>query len=262
MTSLPATLPTLLILVGSVLLVGSAAVRASVLPGPLPRSRLIAGSLLMVLGATWSVGSTLLALGFTAAADVRDYLQSVAAGRAAVLMVLSATLLLLAGLRRWRRVTWAAIAFTVWGMAGLGHGSAPVSGMRLLHAVHSGAMCVWLGGVLALLADRGTTLEQYRRFSPVALASVLVLAISGVVLGALHVGRVTHLTTSDYGLTLIWKVGVLVVALLAAWRVRTTLSPVSSLLPGQPVRRLLVSESVLLLGVLILTARLVNLSPP
>ncbi len=250
-------LPPLLLSLGAALLVGGAAARHLLTPGH-PRLRwLAAGLLLLVLGGGWGVGLTLTALGFTAPADVLDYLTATAPGRAVTLMWTGAFVLLaaeVAGLLG--LAVLGASGVLLWGLAGIGHGATHGDPVRALHALHAGAMCLWLGGVFALWTRRGAGAALARRFTPYALGSVLTLAVSGVFMSAAHVGSVSVLLASPYGRTLLLKLGLVTLTLLAAATVRRAFAR------DHGIRRHLGAEVLMLTLVLGVTAALSVQPPP
>jgi putative copper export protein len=109
-----------------------------------------------------------------------------------------------------------------------------------LGAVHEGAMAIWTGGLVALLIVR----EGATRFGVVALASFLVLVVSGALLAVSHLRGPGDLAGSAYGIVLVLKVAAVAAAALIAWL---------------KARRI---ESVALAGVLALAALLTSLPPP
>jgi copper transport protein len=147
-------------------------------------------------------------------------------------------------------------------------------------------MSVWLGGLASLaliVLDRDPdAARSARRFSPVALTSVIVIVITGLFAAWRQVGfsRDAFLHTT-YGLLLIEKVAVFIGLLaLAAWsrrivhtRVATSLSAMavadeaipSSTEPTDPTVRLLrwsvVGELIFGIAILMITALLVNAQP-
>ena len=74
---------------------------------------------------------------------------------------------------------------------------------------------LWLGALGAVVfiasrlgrepAGRGSLADLVQRFSPLALASVATIAISGVVMGVLYVGSWGALWATGYGRTLLLK---------------------------------------------------------
>lgn len=140
----------------------------------------------------------------------------------------------------------------------------------------------WVGGIIGLLcvlaavrpetsdAEPGVhvhaVIEVVARFSRYALISVIVLAISGVVMAFLIVGSWGALFGSDYGRILLIKLGVVAaVIVLAAWN-RLHVLPRISNQPGEKqqwasLRRTLFGEAVLLSVVIVVTGFLTNTSP-
>ena len=93
---------------------------------------------------------------------------------------------------------------------------------------HLGALSVWIGGLVVLaLSTRSalTTVDDVkvlaRRFSPIALASVGVLVVTGSVQSWRQLGDRSGLST-PYGRILLLKLGLVGVVLLTAWTSRRT----------------------------------------
>lgn len=156
----------------------------------------------------------------------------------------------------------------------VGHSAsiAPRPLMLVADVAHLLAGAVWSGGLLAAIAML-TVLHRHsaaaegvavvRRFSLVALVSVLVLAASGTTMAVLNLDAPSALVTSAWGRTLLVKLVVVAVAVgLAAWN-RTRLLPAiaSADAPWERLLRIMRREAALLLGVLAVTGLLVNLSP-
>ncbi len=104
--------------------------------------------------------------------------------------------------------------------AGLGsHSLALISGF--LHAV---AAATWGGGVVALATHavrRSPHMgERVRRFGVVAIASVVVLAATGLTSAATRMDSASQLVTTPYGRAVLAKIGALSVALLLGGLVR------------------------------------------
>ncbi len=125
-------------------------------------------------------------------------------------------------------VFWVAVlaAFSLLPLAQQGHAAGASGhndavsalGLHLLFA------SIWLGGLITLViaaigTDRTRLVVFLRRYSTLALVSVIVVAISGYVSAALRIGSLDQLT-SAYGLLVAAKVGVLVAlgVLGALWR--------------------------------------------
>jgi copper transport protein len=139
--------------------------------------------------------------------------------------------------------------------------SSPIIWLALIvTALHIAAMGVWIGGLIALLTlwrckeARVFRQDLLVRFGPLALASVVELVLTGVVLSGLHLARPTDLFTTLYGRLLTIKVVALLLPLLFA-------------LLGQRLshfsrERWWLLEGYSLLGILTLAALLVSLPPP
>ncbi|WP_281416179.1 CopD family protein [Deinococcus aestuarii] len=251
----PLAAAALLGFLGTLLLLGGVLARHSLTPGH-PRRRWPAlGLALLGLGAALEVGWTLAGLGFLTG-DALAYLTGTAPGRAALTGVVGGALLLAAERLAWPAPLLLPAAALLWGLAGTGHGATHGPGVRLLTALHAGAMSVWLGGVFALLTHPAPTAALARRFTPVALACVGLLALSGAALTLTHAGPPPGLPESGYGRTLLLKLAVFAAALLAAGLVRGAFA-------GRgPPRAALALEAGLLLGVLAVTAALGTTAPP
>lgn len=102
-------------------------------------------------------------------------------------------------------------------------------GALALQIVHLLAASGWIGVLLHLFAARGILLsdtsiarvslvgEIVRRFSPFALATTSLLALTGLFAACRFLGTTWALFTSAYGLTLLVKLAQLVPALAAGW---------------------------------------------
>lgn len=130
----------------------------------------------------------------------------------------------------------------------------------MVTALHLAAMGVWLGGLIALLVlwrHKGAVSyrqELVARFSPLALASVVELALTGVLLAGLHLQNLNDLLTTTYGRVLACKILALALPLLfvvLSRRKRST-SPVPWWL----------LELLALVGMLVLAGALASLPPP
>lgn len=142
-----------------------------------------------------------------------------------------------------------------------------------LHVVAAGG---WLGSLLVLVVvglPAALRLEPDRRgpaaaalvqgFSPTALAFTGILVATGLLSAWIHLGEVTALWTTDYGRTLLLKVGIFAaVAAVGAYnllRVRPALGQVRGV---TRLRRSGTVELVLALAVIVVTAVLVAVPPP
>ena len=128
---------------------------------------------------------------------------------------------------------------------------------------HAAAAAVWLGGLLALVsvlpaaaASNEERTKVVRRFSTIALGSVVVLAISGLGRAVMELGAVSQIWSTPYGRVLIVKSALFVPLLALGWLNRT-------LLLGQfpRLRRSAILELVVLLGIVVAVAVLTELGP-
>lgn len=246
-----------LLYAGAVLLVGGIFTRRELTPAHPARRVLGVGGLLLALGVFLTLVGTLAVVGLTAPTDFLDYLTQTGAGRALTVVLIGGLLLLAAELGQWPRpLTAAAAALTLWGLAGVGHGASHGPTVRLLHVIHAGAMCLWVGGVLALLTLRGAGQAHAARFTPVATACVFTLALTGTFATLEHTGRLWGVWDSTYGVTLMIKLGLVAAALVAALVARRAFVRVRGIRPQ------LALELVLLVGVLAVTATLSETPPP
>lgn len=223
-----------------------------------PRLRVLGvGFVLMTGGLIWDVASILTALGALNLSDTLAYLTVIPAGRSAVWTLLGLCLLLVAELNRLPRVLrLACLGLSLWGLAGLGHGSTHGLWVRLLHTLHVGAMCVWLGGVAALLTLPKPQQRDAAHFTPYALGSLLTLVGTGMLLALIHLNSVAALTQTEYGRTLLLKLALLAALMPVVLQVRRAFSR------SGHVRRWLLAELLLLTAIVAVTASLSQLPPP
>lgn len=260
-----------LVFLGLALLLGGAFARRWLTPGSPPSWLLGVGLGGLLLGWGGQVTVTLSTLGLTAPGDALIYLTGTTAGRG-MLTGLIGALLLLASELTVRPLSsagprpaqgWTALAslgsalLLAWGAAGVGHGAGHGPWVRSLHAAHALAMSVWLGGVLALLRVRPLSLALARRFTPAALLSVGVLAVTGLLMAGEHLTTPAQWTGSLYGQVLLVKLALVALALGAAVLVRRAFAARS-----HSVRLQLAREALLLMAVLGVTGVLSTQSPP
>jgi copper transport protein len=150
--------------------------------------------------------------------------------------------------------------------------------------VHVLGASVWVGGIACLLlalpaatrelerADRSKLLlAVLARFSPLALASVIAIAITGVVQAYIDVRSIDGLLHTTYGALILIKVALLLALIGFGWVNRERVIPAlrrivqSGDSPGQAgvlARRTMRGEIALMLAVLGVTAALVSYAPP
>jgi copper transport protein len=160
----------------------------------------------------------------------------------------------------------------------------PVAALLPLDVVHVTAMSVWIGGLVMLLfvvpgatrrlepPDRSRLLAAVLvRFSPMALACVAALLVTGVTQAVIDMGGLSHLFDTPFGRAVVIKF-VLLMALIALGAVnRQRVVPSLRRLAadgdapggaGRLLRRTLRAEVVLLVVVLGVTSALVSYAPP
>lgn len=152
----------------------------------------------------------------------------------------------------------------------------PVWLMATADVIHLAAGSIWVGGIIGLLIvvsprrarpSTGTASDAARvvaRFSGYAALSVILLAASGVLMTVLIIDAPLAIIESDYGRTLLLKIGlILALVAIAAWN-RTRLVP-RILDRGDngwhTLRRTLLYEAMVILVVLAVTGALTNGSP-
>jgi len=158
-------------------------------------------------------------------------------GHAALARVLAAAVLVL-GLRalfaaRSQLNTAVTVIGAAWVIASLAAANHGLTGRWILVAyladlVHLLGMSIWLGGLVALAAmlrrsgidddpSVNDAVAATRRFSGLAVVSVVALVITGSVEAIRQVGSPSALTSTSYGTTLIVKVGIVAVVISVAW---------------------------------------------
>lgn len=232
------------------------------------------GLALLLLGAGLEVGVTLHSLGF-GLADAGDYLTSTRQGKAAITRVLGAVLVLAAEATPalwWLNPVGALLVAL--GLGSAGHAAEQGSFWAVLDSLHALAAALWLGGLLALRTQRPTAHEA-QNFSRLAAVCVAVPLLSGLAAALSHlpagVAGWQALTGSGWGLLLLGKLGVIVLALLSALVVRSRLLAAGGKVAQRTRRRQeeppqpalwLAAETTLLLVVLGLSGALSSSAPP
>ncbi len=150
--------------------------------------------------------------------------------------------------------------------------------------LHVGAASIWVGGIACLLLVLpGATrrlegpersrllLAALARFSPIALSSVVVIAITGIVQAYIDVRSVHGLLHSTYGALIIVKTVLLALLIGIGWVNRERVIPALERLVGDGrspggigalARRTLRGELALMLCVFGVTAALISYAPP
>jgi copper transport protein len=150
--------------------------------------------------------------------------------------------------------------------------------------LHVLSASVWVGGIACLLLampaatreldgpDRARLLlGTLSRFSPLALAAVLTIAVTGVLQAYIDVRSLHALLHSTYGALIIVKVALLLALIAFGWVNRERVLPAlqrvvdARLTPGLPgvlARRTMRGELAVMIGVLGVTAALISYTPP
>jgi copper transport protein len=178
-----------------------------------------------------------------------------------------ATVRALAGTRGWLLAGLAACLVLVADVA-TGHAAAGEGwlGQIAVQSVHGIGAAAWLGGLAGLLVLLRTTpaaerLPTAKRFSNWAAVALVAVALTGIVRAVAEIGTVEALLSTDFGRVAIAKSAFLVViAGLGAVNRFINLRDAARVLGG--LRRFGSAELVLAIGVLGLSAFLVNLTPP
>ena len=165
------------------------------------------------------------------------------------------------------------LALGAWGLASLsfavsGHAAVAPPRVVALPAVtlHAAALIFWMGSLVPLLhAVRGPEPDTVlRRFSFIAVPTVAVLILSGMILTWLQAGSPAALLGSSYGLVLGLKLALVAVLIALAARNRLVLTP--ALAAGERtsaprLKRAIRAEIVLGLAILVLASAF-RLTPP
>jgi copper transport protein len=217
----------LLLAVGGVLL-GALARRHPTLPWvrapivPLLVTATLAGSAVVI-------GEALLASPSNSLGSIVTYLTSGPAGVFRLIRPLAEAAALVAAFAS-ARIATALVAISLGLLATTGHAavvSPPALGIGI-QTLHLWSAACWAGGILALslLHPQGGWLHGdgrplLERFTPVALVTFVVTAVTGVLRALQEVGSLASLFTSPYGWTLIAKVvaiGLMIELSFLAWR--------------------------------------------
>ena len=126
--------------------------------------------------------------------------------------------------------------------------------------LHLAAAAVWTGGLVQLVVAlrRGAPKDLVRRFSTLALVSVVLLSATGVIRAIGELRAVSQVWTTGYGRLLIVKTGLLAVLVGFGWLNRYRLVPRGD---PTPLRRSAVAELVLLAGLVVAVSILTDARP-
>jgi copper transport protein len=218
----------------------------------LPFARLLYGDLSPIARTRFGAAFTAMTLGFA----------------------LVAALLFLAWLTERDVFLWPAFLIGLAFVSGLslsGHSAADAGSSwksELADWAHLSAACLWIGGLIQLVAVVWPLMPELRRaallaFSRLATICVGVLLLAGVYLAILRLPQLNDLWTTGYGQILLLKIGL--VALAFAWGGLHKLRAVPIVARDGAVPRLrasLAGESMIGMIVLLVAAFLVNAKPP
>jgi putative copper export protein len=134
--------------------------------------------------------------------------------------------------------------------------------------IHIVAMSAWIGGLIALVIyllrsnpDSGVVI---RRFSALALISVILLVESGMLNASMRLDGPAALVTSFYGAILLAKISILIILISFGWRVRKKISDSADQSPMNNVAiALLAGRELLWMGLVLgLSVALSRTAPP
>jgi putative copper export protein len=134
--------------------------------------------------------------------------------------------------------------------------------------IHIVAMSAWIGGLVALviylLGSKPDSGIVIRRFSVLALISVIALAESGLLNASLRLDGPAALVTSFYGAILLAKISILIVLISFGWRVRKKISNSADPSPmNNAAITLLAGREILWMGLVLgLSVALSRTAPP
>jgi copper transport protein len=167
-----------------------------------------------------------------------------------------------------------------------GHASieSPVAVFFPSDALHVAAASIWVGGIACLLValpgatrrlegpERATLLlAALARFSPIALGSVVVIAVTGVTQAYIDVRSLNGLLHTTYGQLIVVKTVLLICLIGFGWVNRQRVIPALGRIVGDGrspagvgllARRTMRGELALMLGVFGVTAALISYAPP
>jgi copper transport protein len=195
-------------------------------------------------------------------------------GRAFIAMTLGfalvTALLFLAWLTDRQLLLWAAFVLGLAFASGLslsGHSSTSWKA-EVADWAHLSAACLWIGGLIQLVAVVWPLMPHVRReaflaFSRLATVCVGVLLLAGVYLSILRLPQLEDLWTTGYGQVLLVKIGLVCLAFAWGGLHKLVVVPVVARgTIGGRLRTSLIGESMVGMAVLLVAAVLVNADPP
>lgn len=271
----PAIAARWLLYLGFMVLFGAAWVALAVARGPAPD-----------LLAMAAIGWVLTAIGSIAVVGVQwaetgapiEQLPSTSIGLAAALrggslILVGAALAALSASKRfgdrrgWALVV-AAASITVIVDVATGHAAAGATWMAQIavQSLHGIGAAAWLGGLAGLLValratPPGERLQAARRYSTWAAIAVAIVAVTGAVRAFVEIGTVDALLGTDFGRVVLAK-SALLLGLVALGAVNRFYTLRSAARVPSVLRRVGGTELAIAVGVLALSAMLVNLTPP
>lgn len=169
--------------------------------------------------------------------------------------------LLLVGRIAWLDYGWGAAVLLVKSFSGHAMAAAGQPWPIVSDVIHLGAAALWVGGMWTLVAmqriDRDGFMPLLRRFSGVAIASIVVLTVTGTLSTLLLLPNLRYVLYSDWGYVLLAKVALVVIVIaVAAWLRRRMRA-------GDPARlRGLLRTDISLMAAIVLIVGVLTYMPP
>lgn len=170
------------------------------------------------------------------------------------------------------------------GLAGHASTQDPTAVLLPADLIHMAGMSVWLGGLAVLLFALPAATRQFEpaarsdllsrcltRFSPLAVASVIALALTGTIQAIIEVGSFADLFETGFGRVVLVKVALLLLLIGLGWANRNRLMPAIRSLAasrrtldevGRRLRTNLRIEIAAIAAVLVASSLLVGFAPP
>lgn len=252
------TIAKFILYIGASFLLGSVFVRRILLDCQSQFWFLFPGLLMLVIGGVLSIWLPLLELELNVADVMFEYVTTVAAGRAVLIMILGAVILIAFEINDWSRAAlFGAASMTLWGLVGIGHGGDHSPWIRLTHVLHAGSMVMWLSGIISVWRAEDKY-AQALRFAPFALGAGGTLFLSGALLVMEHAG-IPLLMQDEYVKILMFKLMVFGLLILIATRTHLYFDPDADMqrkVLSNKVSPFLIAELIFLLFILVVTAKL------